>query len=284
MISSSVYMKNVLFLSALIILSLTACEKTVTLDLDQTQTRVVIEGQVTDVSTQNFVKISRSTGFYNTGKTTRITDATVMVEDNEGNAYPFVHYPGDHADSVGFYFPEVPFSGVAGRTYKLTVMSGGEIYEATDQLFRVVPIDKLEYRINENEESDPDHPGRFYELLLFVKEPQDTRDYYLFKSYRNDSLKFMNETDVYFADDELIGENIDGIPLPLFYGTGDKAGVEVYSLSRDAFVYYRDLQKLLNNDGGLFGTPPANPRSNLSNGALGLFQASAVKSAEMQIE
>jgi hypothetical protein len=280
-------MKNLFILSFLIITiiaSLTSCEKTVTLDIEQTQPRIVIEGQVTDVNTKNFVKISRSTGFYNTGKTARITDATVRVEDNAGNTYDFVHYQGDHVDSVGYYFPEVPFSGVAGRTYKLTVIADGEMYEATDQLFRLVPLEKLEYRINENEMNDPEYPGRFFELLLFVKEPQDTRDYYLFKSYRNDSLKYMNDTDVYYADDELIGENIDGIPLPVFYGTGDKAGVEVYSLSRDAFVYYRDLQKLLNNDGGLFGTPPANPRSNLSNGALGLFQASAIQSGELQIE
>ena len=277
-------MKRIFIFSVLIIASLTACEKTVTLDLEQTQPRIVIEGQVTDLSTMNFVKISRSTGFYNSGKTTRVTDATVVVEDNVGGTHTYAHYQGSHPDSIGYYFPEEPFSGVEGRTYKLTVMVAGELYEATDQLLRLVPIDKLEYQINPNEESDPEHPGRFFELLLFVKEPQDTRDYYLFKSYRNDSLKYMNETDVYFADDELIGENIDGIPLPLFYGKGDKAGVEVYSLSRDAFVYYRDLQKILNNDGGLFGTPPANPRSNLTNGALGLFQASAFRRVELQLE
>jgi hypothetical protein len=277
-------MKNILILSVVLLFALTACEKTITLDLEQTQPRIVIEGQVTDMSSKNFVKISRSTGFYNTGKTTRVTDATVTVEDNAGNTYNFVHYQGTNADSIGYYFPEDPFEGVPGRTYKLTVIAGGEKYEATDQLFRLVTIDKLEYRINENEKKDPDYPGRFYELLLFVKEPQDTRDYYLFKSYRNDSLKYMYDTDIYFADDELIGENIDGIPLPVYYGLGDKAGVEVYSLSRDAFVYYRDLQKLLTNDGGLFGTPPANPRSNLTNGALGLFQASAIRTGELHIE
>lgn len=263
---------------------LSSCEKTIELDLEQTQPRIVIEGQVTDVSSKNFVKISRSTGFYTTGKTPRVTDATVMVEDDQGNTFSFAHYQGNHPDSLGLYFPETPFTGKAGRSYKLTVVAEGQTYEASDELLRLVPIEKLEYRVNEDEQDDPDHPGRFYELLLFVKEPQDTRDYYLFKSYRNDSLKFLNETDVYYADDELIGENIDGIPLPVFFGLGDKAGVEVYSLSREAFVYYRDLQKLLNNDGGLFGTPPANPRSNLSNGALGLFQASAIKSGDLRIE
>ena len=96
-------------------------------------------------------------------------------------------------------------------------------------------------------------------------------------------LEYANETDVYFSDDELIGENIDGIPLPVLYGPSDQARIEVFSLSRGAFVFYRDLQKLLANDGGMFANPPANPRSNLSNGALGFFQVSAVQSGELVI-
>jgi hypothetical protein len=145
-------------------------------------------------------------------------------------------------------------------------------------------MEKLEYRVNEDEQRDPEDPGRFYEVLLFVKEPKETRDYYLFKCYRNGNLEYANETDIYLADDELIGENIDGIPLPLFYASGDQARVEVYSLTRGAFVFYRDLQKLLNNDGGMFGTPPANPRSNISNGALGFFQTSSIQAGEITIE
>ena len=70
----------------------------------------------------------------------------------------------------------------------------------------------------------------------------------------------------------------------MFYAQDDLARVEVYSLTREAFIYYRDLQKLLTNDGGLFGTPPANPRSNISGGALGFFQVSAIVSGEIVIE
>jgi hypothetical protein len=91
------------------------------------------------------------------------------------------------------------------------------------------------------------------------------------------------DTDVYYADDELVGENIDGFPLPIYYSANDLARAEVYSLSRDAYIFYRDLYKLLNNDGGMFNQPPADPRTNLSNGALGLFQVSAVVSSEIRI-
>jgi hypothetical protein len=274
---------HILILFTVFALVFSSCETTVPLDLTQVEERVVIEGLVTDHASHNYVKITRSTGFYGTGTTERITDAIVSVVDNDGTMHTFVHNPNGHADSTGYYLPDVPFSGVIGKTYKLSALVDGKEYNAEDELIRLVPIDKLTYRVNEDEQADPEDEGRFYELLLSVKEPQDTRDYYLFKCYRNDKVEYANETDLYFADDELIGENIDGVPLPVYYAVNDKARVEVLSLSRDAFVFYRDLQKLLANDGGLFGTPPANPRSNLSNGALGFFQVSALQSGEVII-
>src|SRR5690606_10933926 len=280
-------MKNKsLFIFTLIAASVffSSCEKTVMLDLERTEPHIIIEGLVTDTPELNFVKVTRSTGFYNQGQTPRITNAVVSVADDDGNAFVFNHYEGDDPDSIGFYLPPSGFAGAIGKTYTLSVTADGTTFTATDDLRPLVDIDKLDYRVNENEQSDPEEPGRFYEALLWVKEPKETRDYYLFKSYRNGVLEYQNETDIYFADDELIGENIDGLPLPVFYALGDNARIEVYSLTRAAFVYYRDLQKLLTNDGGLFGTPPANPRGNINGGALGLFQVSAVKSGEVDIE
>jgi hypothetical protein len=264
-------------------LLLTACEETIDLELDQTASKVVVEGQVTDVADHNYVKVSRTVDFYNTGKAPSITDAMVRIEDNAGNSFPFVHYQGASPDSVGMYFPESPFAGEIGRVYKLTVEIDGQSYTAQDTLFRIVPIDKLESQLNVDEQADPEDPGRFYEVLLFVREPQDTEDYYLFKFYRNGVLEYGTETDIYFSDDKLLAENIDGIPTPIFYAKDEVARVEAYSLTRDAFIYYRDLQKLLNNDGGMFGTPPANPRSNVSNGAVGFFQVSAIASDEITV-
>jgi hypothetical protein len=270
-------MKSSLLVLASSMLLLTACEQTVDLDLNQTESLLAVEGQVTDKADHNFVKISRSVGFYDTGVTPRVTDATVTVEDNLGNTFSFVHYQGTSADSLGMYFPETPFVGEVGRTYKLTVLVDGKTYDAEDTLLPIVPIDQLTSRIDEDEQADPEDPGRFYEVLLYVKEPKEREDYYLFKCYRNDELEYGNETDIYFSDDQLLSENIDGIPMPIFYAKDDIARIEAYSLTRDAFIFYRDLQKLLNNDGGIFGNPPANPRTNMSNGAIGFFQVSAVQ-------
>lgn len=274
-----------LLYTLLLIGALTACEEPITLDLKQTSPRIVIEAQVTDQPGYQFVKVTRSSDFYSSGPTPRITDAAVTVQDDEGNTYTFVHNPRNHADSAGYYLPAVPFVGVIGRTYTLDVTTGGKSYQASDKLLSVIPIDKLEYKINRSEKDDPKEPGKYYEIQMFATEPQDEKNYYLFKFYRNGKLTYYNDTDIYYSDDELLAENIDGVPSPVYYGVGDVGKVEAYSISRVGYVYFNDLFNLLNNDaGGMFGPIPAPPRTNLSGDALGFFQVSSVKSAEIQIQ
>jgi hypothetical protein len=261
-----------------------SCDEPVYLDVNQAEPQLIIEGQVTNVAGHQYVKITRSAGFYDSGKTPRVIDATVRILDDLGNEFSLIHNPGNQADSAGYYLPQTPFTGEIGRTYKLEATVDGQLYEATDKLFYVTPIDSLAYRLDEEEQEDPEVYGKFYEVMIYAKEPQETKDYYLFKFFRNDSLKTDFDTDIYFTDDETLGENIDGVSSPIYFAPGDRARCEIYSISRDAFVFYSDLQSLLNNDGGLFSQPPSNSRSNISNGALGFFQASALHASEIEIK
>jgi hypothetical protein len=163
-------------------------------------------------------------------------------------------------------------------------VADGATFEAEDDLFRVTKTDSLKYQINKQERDDPKDEGKFYEVLLYAKEPQDTKDYYLFKFYRNDSLIYYSPSDIYFSEDKVLGEEINGVQSPVYYAMGDSARVEMYSISRTAYVFYEDLVNLINNDGGMFSSPPANCRNNLSNGALGFFQASAIDISGIRIE
>jgi len=276
-------MKNLLSLIVVTVV-FWSCDEPVHLDVNQAEPQLIIEGQVTNVTGHQYVKITRSAGFYDSGKTPRVIDATVLVRDDVGNEFSFIHNPGNQADSAGYYLPQTPFVGEIGRTYKLEATVDGQLYEATDRLFYVTPIDSLAYRLDEEEQEDPEVYGKFYEVMIYAKEPQDTKDYYLFKFFRNDSLKTDFDTDIYFTDDETLGENIDGVSSPIYFAPGDRARCEIYSISRDAFVFYSDLQSLLNNDGGLFSQPPSNSRSNISNGALGFFQTSALHTSDIEIK
>ena len=261
-----------------------SCEKEYFLNTNPAGSLVVIEGIVTDLPGYQFVKLTRNAGFYDTGKTPRIIDASVTVTDNLGNITEFVHNPRNHPDSTGYYKPAVNFIGNVGRTYKLAVTADGQVFEGEDTLYPVTSIDSLTYAIDEDERSDPEHSGRFYEVLIYTREPKETKDFYLFNFYRNDSLTVDNPTDIFYTDDVFLGESIDGFASPIHFSVGDKATVQALSISRTAYVFYSDLFNLLNNDGGMYSPPPANCRNNLSNGALGFFQASAVSMMDISIE
>lgn len=269
-------------LSALLLFS---CEEATQLDLRQTPSKIVIEGLLTNRAAYQSVTISRSTDFYGSGQTPRVENALVKISDDAGSEFTFFHNPRNHPDSMGIYIPEIGFTGEIGKTYMLQVNVDGEVYEATDKLFSVIPIDSLKFQINEDQQEDPNEPGKIYELLIFAREPQDQENYYLFKYYRNDSLTIYNPNHIYYSDDELLGERIDGVPSPVYFASNDKARLEVYSLTRNGYIFYNDLSSLLNSDGGgMFGPIPASPRTNLSNGALGFFQVSAVQDKETYIE
>jgi Domain of unknown function (DUF4249) len=267
---------NYIFILLSIASVLVSCEETITLDLDQTTSKVVIEGFVTNEIGKSYVRISKSTDFYKVGSTERITNAVVRLNSTRGEEVLFAHNPSGEKKQEGVYFASSSFKGEIGNTYNFIVSIGSQTYEAQDELFAVSKIDSLSYGINDTELDDPEIEGKFYEALLFTKEPPETKDYYLFKFYRNDTLDYSNDTDVYFTNDEGIEEKINGFPSPVYYSLKDTATVEMYSLSRNAFLFYNDLSNLLNGDGGMFSPPPANPRTNWSNGALGFFQASAV--------
>lgn len=269
----------------LIALAFHSCDEPTDLDLRQTPPRIVIEGQVTNKANYQFVKVSRSSDFYTQGKPPRITDAVVTVTDDTGTEFSFQHNPGNHPDSVGIYIPVPAFTGVIGRSYTLRVTADGELFEASDELLPVTTIDSVSYRINEDEAEDPEEPGLYYELLLFAREPQDEKNYYLFKYFRNGNIALLNPTDIYYSDDVLFAEEINGIPSPVFFGENDSARLEVYSLTRKGYIFYNDLYTVLANDaGGMFGPIPAPPRTNISNDALGFFQVSAIHEAEIVIK
>lgn len=270
-----------LIIFGFIALMFAGCEEAITLDPRQTPSRVVIEGQVTDVPGRQFVRVTRTLGFYDQGGASRISTAQVFITDDQGGRVQLLHNPKGKSDSAGFYLPPVGFTGVVGRTYTMTVTLDGQTYAATDKLLRVTKIDSMLYRPNVFQEREDPSDGKIWELLIYAKEPQETEDNYLIKYYRNDSLTYNGRTDVYVLNDYGVGENIDGVPSSVYYAPGDKARVEMYSISREAFLFYSDLATVLNSDGGMFSPPPANPRSNISNNALGFFQVSAISSAEV---
>ena len=276
--------KILIAISAFIIWS---CDEPYIIETDQQDSQIIVEALLTNEFKQHFVKISETTDFYSSGQTPTVSEATVLITDDRGNSFTYV----EDQEDPGRYLSETPYQGEVGVTYSLMIVINGQTISSSETMLRVTTIDSLTYNIDEEEKKYlEDHAdnvinkGRYYEVLLYTKEPQDTQDYYLFKFYRNGEILNYDGEDIYYADDEVIQENIDGIVFNDWYSKGEVAGIEMYSLSRKAFLFYADLEITLNNDGGLFSPLPTNPRTNLVGNAMGLFQVSAIASEEITIK
>lgn len=265
------------------LLTFNSCEEVVTIDTGALDERIIIEGLVTNAVDRSYIKITRSRDFYAQGPAERITNALVEVTVNGTEIVPFTHNPTNDPLKEGIYYPIGGFTGSVGNEYALSVDVQGALFEASETMLPVTTIDSLTTKFDQSEFDDPEVPGRYYEVLLNAKEPQDTDDNYLFKFYRNDSVVRDFPTDVYVANDDLLGEEIAELEIAGYFAVGDVARVEMYSLTPKAFSFYSDLNNLINGDGGMFSPPPANPRNNLSNDALGYFQVSALAQEELVV-
>ena len=274
------FINHIAFFSCALFFS--ACQETIQLDLSEIEPQIVIEGLITN-SDLNFIKVTKSRSFYESGQAEGVENATVTVSFNSVE-YVFEHNPENDAALKGVYAPPAGFTPTVGFVYELSVIVDGREYGSQEEMMPVTLIDSLTVEVNLDELEDPEEEGRVFEVFFFAQEPQDRIDHYLFKFYRNDTLYKDAEEDIYFAEDELLGEEIDNLPIAGFYAIDDTVKVEMYSITRDAFVYYSDVFNLINSDGGMFSPPPANPRNNLSNGALGYFQVSAMDAMEIVVK
>ena len=271
---------NRLFVLLIAVFGLIACEEVVDLDINQSTPQIVIEGLLTNKDTTHYVKVSRSIQFYESGLNP-VTDATITVS-NGSQVYLYSHNPGAVDSLNGYYFSDVAYAGSIGEAYTLSVNVGGIEYMATDTLKNVTEIDSLAVVLAPNPDEDDEAEGRIYQVLLFAEEPPATEDFYQFQFFRNDTL-ITSTNNVYVFDDDALGDRLDGLPSPVLFKEGEKAGVEIYSLTKEQYLFYTDLSNILNSDGGMFSPPPANPRNTFTNNALGLWQVSAVREGNVII-
>lgn len=269
--------QSLLYISLVVLLNL-ACEKTIPLDPGQTPELYVVEGLITNENTRQQIKVSKSQGFNDVGVSAGVSGAEVIVTDDQGLVIAFSEA------QPGVYKSKEAFAGEIGRTYTLTIEHNEQRFTASEMMNTMGTIDTLLTQIDPEEQADPDEDGRFYDILVFMTEPQDTENFYLVKFYRNGQIENFEGEDVYVFDDVAIGENLSALPGPVYYAVGDIAGMELYSLSRKAFRFYSDLNANINNDGGMFSSQPANVSTNLEGGAIGYFQVSALDKKEVTIQ
>lgn len=243
-------------LMASLALGLSSCEKVIDLKLDNAQPALVIEGGVTDQNEAQVVKISRTYSFTEPNKFNGISGAKISLTRANGAVMNYTEV------SPGKY-QTVKFRGVPGSKYVLDVIVDGKSYSATSIMPMKVPLDSITFK-----QFDFFGKSNTYAAVNYV-DPAGIQNQYRF------TLTYKGKVEADMAEEDRFndGNNVANV---VFYKlndlvTGDSVVVDFQCIDRNVFKYFYSLGQ----NSGEGGPPvaPANPPSNFSNGALGIFSA-----------
>ncbi|MFY1046018.1 DUF4249 domain-containing protein [Chryseobacterium sp. GP-SGM7] len=269
-------MKNILIIIFSLFL-LHSCEKEIDLDLEDQSGQIVIEGNVTDQAGPYYVKITKSVAFTQTNQYPAIENAQIILSDNTGQTET-LQYIGN-----GRYQTST-FVGQSGRTYTLKIQAEGKEYISTSTMPEAVSFDGLD------QDSFMVGGETSYTLLPVFTDPPALGNRYLFSyTVNNYSKKFFsefsdnvnngmpNQRPLILPNDD--GEDSDDIKVTV----GDTIHVEMQCIDQNVYTFYSALLQLSGGGPG-GGITPANPPSNISNGALGYFSAHTVRKKSVVIQ
>ncbi len=254
-------MRTILIFLSLTIL-LTSCQDVIEIDLDYMKPKLVIEGVINDFDHQCIVKLSKTTDYFNRETNPTVSDAVITLTDNAGTIVNL------NETEPGIYLGE-SVQAKPNINYILNINSEGNEYVAKATIPQKVNIDSLTYRYNPE--------SIFYEVGYVVSchfsDPEEFRNFYRLKTYNiSDRTKAKNIGDIY-NDDLFNGNKVD---LPWSYNVYqqfDTVVVELYTLDVQTYDYYKTLFQISGGSKMMSMTTPANPNTNINNGALGYFGA-----------
>jgi hypothetical protein len=235
-----------------------ACEKVIDLKLDEAVPVIVIDAGISDLNENHVVKISKTYSFTDPNKFNGVSKANIVLKADGNVVAAFVE-----STIPGVYRSVTKFKGKPGSRYDLMVTCEGKTYEASSVMPARVALDALTFKtfnfFGGNKSyivanfSDPAGIANQYRYILktkgVVEEDAVSEDRF------NDGNKVENV--IFYELDDLV--------------KGDSVHVEFQCVDRNVYRYFYSLGQ----NSGQGGPPvsPANPPSNFSNGALGVFNA-----------
>ena len=236
---------------------LSSCEKVIDLELKNADPKIVIEGTVSNQSENHFVRISKTIPFDQSTSFNGVKGAQVTLKSSAGLSVAFTEV------SDGIY-RSPRLRGTPGLTYTLDVLVEGKTYSAISTMPSPVIPDSIGFKTLSFFGNSNIYPTVYY------NDPPKIQNQYRYIIKINGKL----QGDLVFEDrfndgnavsDVIIYDGEDDIK------SGDIVDIEMQCIDRNVFKYFFALSQI----GGNGGPPvaPANPESNFSNGALGIFNA-----------
>ena len=259
-----------LLLLVLTTLTLISCEDVVTVNLENAESKLVIEASILwkkgTTGNEQKIKLTTSTPYFSTAIPV-VSGATIFVTDAT-NTYNFIENSG-----TGEYICN-NFNCVIGETYTLNIGVNGETYTATETFQAVPTIDTVE------QNNEGGFLGDEIEVKYFYQDNGLTNNFYLIQFNTDFSLlpEYSVSNDKYFQGNQMFGSysNDDLKPTDTLLFT-------LHGISERYFNYLNVLFGISGGSGGSpFSTAPATVRGNFvnqtnpNNFAFGYFSLSEI--------
>jgi len=258
-----------------------SCTETIELELDETYTRLVVDGQISTDTLAHQIRLSKSASYFSNAEPPAVSGAELLL-DNGNQTISLTEFP----EGSGYYYTPEDYFGQPGNTYKLNINLPEAVGESSNFVaanrmattaFRLDSIN-LEYR----------EPFGFWMVLLYAYDPPTT-DFYRLDIFRNGVILTDTASRSTVLDDKLFnGNNTNGIRVMFLYEDevmlGDTISLLMSAISKDYYQFLSELSSESGFSNPLFGGPPANISSNLKEGGLGFFGTKKTARVSMVVD
>jgi hypothetical protein len=266
------------FLLAMIAVS---CTERINIDLDESFTRLVVDGAISTDTTAHKVILSKTSSYFYNQPAPMVSGALVSITDGVKTFNLF-------EDSPGIYLTDNSVYGIPGHTYFLNIRLPEEVggfseYTASSLLNPVNHLDSIGLRFRPEYSRDG-----FWEVQCYVQDPP-TSDFYRFIISKNNTVITDSLQEWFVTDDRFFNgnytngasiANLDQSKKEEMLKEGDTITAEVNSIGKEYASFIWDAQSELFGSNPLFSGPPANVKGNISNGAIGFFSAYSITRAK----
>ncbi len=257
--------------SVLMILLFASCEKVISINLNDTEKRYVIEGNLSNEGGNCTVTITQTKNFNEDNNFPGVSGAIVTVSDN-GSA------PKQLTETTPGNYTTTAINGTIGHTYTLNINVGGRTFTSTSKMPVLVKLDSLYV-----EES-------FFfgdsTKVVNVKysDPVETGNAYQFVQYKNS----VEEKTVFVINDDYTNGRPVTTPLFIFSDDDEDKKLKTGDIIKIVMKcidpgYYKYLFSIDAATGSSNNATPANPVSNITGGALGYFSAHTTQSKSLVV-
>ena len=259
-----------LLMFPMLVALLPGCEKVIDIDLNESEPVVVIEGNLSQNEGTLEVKVSKTASYFSNQPVSKVENAVVTLENGPG-------FKLQAEETEPGYYKIAGLQPNPRLVYRLTVGYDGQEYTGVSELKPVVKIDSLDI---EYQQAQIFIEGG-YRVLLYFTDPEGEENYYRVKLYKNGERFDKVENLILFDDSRHDGKTIQVRLRNQLFEPGDTVKVEMLSIDYNTWKYFSSLREMANLNPG--SPSPANPPSNLSNGALGYFSVWTSSTRELII-